>query len=214
MNKEERKNFKEFEKNLQKSVREIAKTHGYGMASGVLFKRTKEFFISSMYYVSYNDGISFITLLLYIKTYEYDNLFWKIFDMEENIQCKDSLRANGAFVAPSFKFMEKRVEILDLNKIDGIAQNIVLKVENECERFMSKLDYDAKKFNSYILEQEGFLREKLVKCLIMIQQGNFQDASDIIRSEILKGERGGFQNKGKEIYAYIAEYCDEFLNEC
>ena len=44
---------------------------------------------------------------IYIKNYDYDDIFWKVMQMSSNSKRNDSLRAIGAFKAPS-DFAEKR----------------------------------------------------------------------------------------------------------
>lgn len=50
---------------------------------------------------------------IYIKNYDYDDIFWKIMQMPSNSKKNDSLRASGAFKAPSVLLKKGEVELTE-----------------------------------------------------------------------------------------------------
>lgn len=57
----------------------------------------EDFFAYAVCFVQFSNERYELVLGINIKCYVYDDLFWKILNMAENINRKESLRANGAF---------------------------------------------------------------------------------------------------------------------
>lgn len=154
------------------------------------------------------DSVLKLTVWNYVKTYESDNLFWTIFDMKDNIGEKDSLRANGAYTMPSFKIGEYSLKIEATTKLNEASKNFMKKIATEHDDFIDSLSRNIKKFDCYLLERSGYLREELIKMIASIELQNFRSAKEMAEREIVKGNRGGFRNYDKDIYEYILEYCE------
>lgn len=127
MDKQKKEQFKNIEKALIKEFKEVAKTFKYKSISNSLYKKDKDFFMHSVYFTAYKDKTLKFTVWNYVKTYESDNLFWTIFDMRDNINERDSLRANGAYTMPSFKSSEYSMEIQETTNLHEICKNFMKK---------------------------------------------------------------------------------------
>lgn len=172
-----------------------------------LWKGFNDFLVHSVYFVTYKEDMIQLTVWNYIKTYQADNLFWAIFDMEENIKQRDSLRANGAYTVPSLKISERSLDIKELKDVEEASYTMVKFVSNEHDDFMKSVCGNSKIFNQYLLKQTGYLREELIKMIANIELQNIEVAKQMVQEEIQKGNRSGFRNNNKDIYEYILEYC-------
>ena len=182
MDKQKKEQFKSIEKALIKEFKAVAKTFKYKSISNSLYKKDNDFFMHTVYFAAYKDNALKFTVWNYVKTYKSDNLFWTIFDMRDNISEKDSLRANGAYTMPSYKSSDYSLEIQEVTNLHEICK-------------------------CFLLEQNGYLREDLIKMIANIELQNLKKAKEIAEIEIDKGNRGGFRNNDKDIYQYILEYC-------
>lgn len=207
MDKQKKEQFKSIEKALIKEFKAVAKTFKYKSISNSLYKKDNDFFMHTVYFAAYKDNALKFTVWNYVKTYKSDNLFWTIFDMRDNISEKDSLRANGAYTMPSYKSSDYSLEIQEVTNLHEICKCLMKKIVVGYDEFLNSLSRDAKKFNCFLLEQNGYLREDLIKMIANIELQNLKKAKEIAEIEIDKGNRGGFRNNDKDIYQYILEYC-------
>jgi len=82
----------------------------------------------------------------------------------------------------------------------------MLEVKSESELFINHVHKKYGNFNSYILEQSGILDERLLKMLAYICNEDFGAAMKLATSEIKLGNRGRYNNEGKDIYEHILNY--------
>lgn len=150
-----------------------------------------------------------LTVWNYIKTYESDNLFWTIFDIEDNIKQRESLRANGAFTVPSLKISESSFDLTELTNLEEASHTVMKHIVEEHNNFIESIFEDSKIFNQYLLKEKSYLREELIKMIANIELQEFEEAKRMAQDEIVKGSRGGYQNNNKDIYQYILEYCEK-----
>jgi hypothetical protein len=127
--------------------------------------------------------------------------------MEDNISYRDSLRANGAFTMPSIEITQCQIEILDIKKASQDIVRIISKAHND---FIDRVK-TTEGFNKYLLEQEKFAYEKLIKMLACIELMDYIRAKEMADEEIEKGNEGGFTNFDKDIYLHIQEYCEKYI---
>lgn len=133
---------------------------------------------------------------IYIKNYDYDNVFWKIMQMPSNSKKNDSLRASGAFKAPSVLLKKGEVELTE--KYEEQAEYLVVLVD-ECSRnFMEKYDIDE-----YVIKCEEGMDKEVLKCLAYIHMNNIQEAVKIAQNSIYDGNRGNYENGGKSFFEWI-----------
>lgn len=77
---------------------------------------------------------------VYIKNYDYDDIFWRIMKMSDNSKKSDSLRAEGAFKAPSILLKKGEADITD--KYEELAEYLVELVDECSHSFMEQYDID------------------------------------------------------------------------
>lgn len=211
MDKTKKNILKQKEKDLSKRIKLMSKKYEYKSISSSLYKVKDGFFVHSLYYGEYSNTELMLVTWNYIKTYEADKLFWKIFDMEDNIIQKDSLRANGAFVMPSFKISENRFNISEKTDLEEKSCEIVEVIFQEHDDFIKSVCGNTQKFNQNILKKNDYLRKELIQMLAYIELQDYKSAKQMAQNEIRQGNRGGYQNKDKDIYQHILEYCEKKL---
>jgi hypothetical protein len=208
MDKELKIFFKKAEKDLNKLIKLSARQHDYKSISNSLYKKIDGFFVHSIYFGKYTEKGLTLVVWNCIKTYQADDLFWTIFDMKSNIGQRDSLRANGAFVAPSLKISENVFEISKVTNLDKMSHEISNTIAQEHNNFIQSFSGETQEYNRHLLNSNGYLREKLMKMLANIELQDYERAKMMAGEEIAEGNRGGYQNNDKDIYQYILEYCD------
>lgn len=207
MTKELKKRLKEFEKSVHNTMRKISKEYGYKIISNSLYKISGDFFLHGVFFTRIDQDKLKVFIRMYAKLYKSDDIFWTIFDMKENISQKESLRANGAFVAPSIQFSETWFEISNLEACENICRLAIEKFIEEEKRFLESINGDVSQLRAYISEHQGMMNEMLIKMLVAIQLGDYQTALKMAKDELEIGKRGCFQNNGKDIYEYTVDYC-------
>ena len=203
----DKKQLKEAEKKVNKAIKAIAKEYCYRTVSYDFYKKSGDFFLHTHYCMKLQEKKLQLVLRNFIKTYESDNLFWTIFDMESNIKERESLRAIGAFTMPSFEISKHVLDVSEPVDETELAREVLKVASREEDDFLNLVSHNADVFNRKILEETGFLDEKLIKMIACIELGDIEKAGRMAEEEIKKRKSGGFGNNDKDIYQYIVEYC-------
>lgn len=191
---------KEEKKALYRCIKKNAKEKGFSFIDGSIYKICGENFIHADYLVV--DSCKLIFWIC-VKKYIYDNLFWKIMGMESNINARKSLRANGAFVAPSVVVLKGEMELSE--NIEDIAREAVLLTEKSCAEFLK-----SHEIAQYILEHHDLVDNQIMKCLVYAEREEYEKAIAIAQEEINKGDRGRFVNEDKGFFERVLMY----YNDC
>lgn len=207
MKKEQKSEIKILEKSLAKTLRMVTSQYNYKIVANCIYKGLGEFFTHAVFFVRVVDGDFKLVVRHYIKTYEEDNLFWTIFNMPDNINQRESLRANGAFVVQSIQLAESQYTIMINSDLESISKTVLEEFEIKVGKFLESINLSHEEYYQYILHQANFLSEKLKKMLAYILLNESDKALCLAKAEIEKGNRGGYQNDGKDIYQYIVDYC-------
>lgn len=188
-----------FDKNQQKRVIDsifmAAGENRYKAIGNTIYKVVDNVFVHCDFLVV-NSKI--LVYRIYIKKYVYDDIFWKILQMPSNSKKGDSLRAKGAFKAPSILLTKGEIELTD--KYEEQAKYLVGLVEEYSFSFMIQYDIDK-----YILDYEGGMDKEVLKCLAYIHMNNIEEAKKIARISIGNGNRGNFENEGKEFFEWVLD---------
>lgn len=204
--------IQEEEKAIMSKIKLEAKKQNFKVISNCIYKVVGDYFAYAVFWVQCNEGKWTLFLRMNIKANNYDNLFWEIFEMPENIKAKVSLKANGAYVCPPFQWIEKSTELSTSELMHIDIANAINNFQNEINIIIETIKLDYGDFNSFLLSQNNLLDEKLLKMLAHISRNDYQVAKGMACAEIGKGQRGGYKNKGKDIYEYIIKYCNNHIN--
>jgi hypothetical protein len=209
MIKEQRVQLKEYDKACNAIVRKVFKENGFRSISNSIYKTSNSYFIHANYNVGLYENNYTFSIDLYIKKYNYDDIFWGVLDMGENTNGKISLRANGAFRSPSIPVTDKKYNIKNFANLDEMIRLALDDVNYEIDHFFETMIKEYGDFNKLVLAQSDILDEKLLKMIANIDCREYGVAKKFAKHELSEGRDGRFQNNGKGIYEYIVEYCSK-----
>ncbi|MEE6452655.1 hypothetical protein RAH41_18990 [Gottfriedia acidiceleris] len=213
MKKEQKALFKEIEKIQERAMRELAKEFGLKKRSYCLFNKVGDFFVTGVYSTNFtDDNVISISMDCNIKPYIYDDLFWEVFDIKENAKEPMSLRAIGAFVAPTYSIQVIEIVENSLENIEDDIRQTVVEFIYTYETFINSIEQSVDNFNNFVLQQSDFYHLDLMKMLAYMQGGKFITALNSANDLISKGDTGPLSTGNKGIYEYIVEYCEEKLS--
>src|ERR1041384_5063782 len=139
----------ELNKLLNAALKQSAKAHGWKCSRGFVFKRPNCYFFSIIIVGQAKQRHLFFSLSY--KLLAFDDLFWKIVKLEENLKRPLSFRACGAWTAPMMKIFESELSIADWD-----AENVLVGVN----KIFPRCDFDAEKFPKEIRGRPDNRREK------------------------------------------------------
>lgn len=184
---------KEQEKEFIKEIRNITKEKGYKIkAQSIFFTQNNAFIVCNFVIVDHKK----IVYRISIKDYAYDDIFWNIMQMPDNSKEPQSLRANGAFKAPSV--LLKKGEMEFSNEYLYQAVRLVNLIEHCSNDFLENNNID-----DYVIKSNEVMDIEILKCLAYIHMGNVSDAIAYSKNCIDNGEVGRFENEGKRFFEWL-----------
>jgi hypothetical protein len=193
---------KKNEKIIIDCVKKIAKKNCFKTISNCIYKIDENLVIYAVLWVTNQNSIKFRWC---IKTVELDDIFWDIFDMAENKNERFSLRIIGAFSCPSYTFDETIHKIENSDVLEEQVNSFFLSELDKVEEYIKGIRANYDDFLHYVIERED--ADDLTKLLAYVLLGKYEYVYKVVKSELKKGENGGFGNRGKNIYEYMKEYC-------
>jgi len=204
---------------LNAALRQSVKTHNWKCSRGFAFKATELLFFSSM--IVGQAKQRHLSYSLEFKLLAFDDLFWKIVKLEENMNQPLSFRATGAWTAPMTTISKGKLSIEDWN-----AENLQLGV-NE---IITRCDLDAGKLTGEIrglddnlrMIEECYLRRKeeypnaianiwRERLLTFILKKEYYDAERIVRDRMNNHDSGGFRFGNRSFYELAGEHFQGLL---
>lgn len=181
------------QKQLISAIYNSSDSRGYKAKKNTIYKVIDKAFIHCDFLIVNSQKLIY---RIYIKNYDYDDIFWNIMQMSTNSKKNDSLRASGAFKAPSVLIKKGELDLTE--KYEEQAEYLVRLVD-ECSRnFMEKYD-----INEYVIECEEGMDKDVLKCLAYIDMNNSEEAVKIAQSSINDGNRGNYENGGKAFFEWM-----------
>ena len=166
------------QKQLISAIRISADSRGYKARTNTIYKVIDKAFIHCDFLVVNSQKLIY---RIYIKNYDYDDIFWKIMQMSSNSKRNDSLRAIGAFKAPSVLLKNGEIELIE-------------KYEEQAEYLIDE----------YVIECEDVLMgREVLKCLAYIHVNNIEQAVKIAQKSINDGKSGNYENEGKNFFEWL-----------
>lgn len=189
---------KQAQKNCILLIKDIAKNDGYRKNQNTIYKII-------------NDNIIFVDFLIVnseyliyrinIKKYSFDDIFWKIMKMEENIKKGIVLRVNGAFAAPAVSIAEGKVELLE--DVNISVKNFYEIINREVNNFLNKYNVVQ-----YIFSANEMIDANILQCLSYMDSNLTTKAKELAEKQILLGDKGRFKNEGKGFFELVLLYND------
>jgi len=206
-------------KTLNAELRKSAKAHNWNCSGGFVFKATELLFFSIIVVGQVKSRGLFYSLRY--KLLAFDDLFWKIFKMEENSSQPLSFRASGAWTAPMATISEGKYSIEDrvedslhstVNNIIDRCEGEAAEVSNEIRGLDDNLDMIEKLYAHLKNEHPGAVTNIWVERLLTTILKNEYDRSEtIIRDRLDNHDSGGFQVGAKSFYDLANEYVDRLV---
>ena len=204
----------ESDKMLRKVLRVISKKYGWNSSRGFIFKKDSLLFFSII--INGQPKTKQLSWSLTYKYYEFDDLFWKIVKLEENLKQPLSFRACGVWVVPGieiegdYKILDKwgETQILEqveniIQKIDSIANDISVSVKSPEDN----LKLVEKLHKSFLERYPDALRDIwMEKILTNLLLGNVELAGEIARSRVKANDTGRFNSDGSSFYELVIQY--------
>lgn len=205
-----KENKKLYEKEIKGQIKGLLRNYGYkGIGGYIIFKNIDEYFISAAYDVQCKDSGCFFVANLGIKNMCYDEILWSILDMEENMKAPLSIRATGAFIAPSVPIGNFKYEITDVSDIYNILTVFLNDIEEKVVDFL-----ENESLGEYILKEDiKMWQYENLKVLALIDEKKYKDAIFFIESELAKGKKGTFM-QGEDCFNDLSlKFCLKELNQ-
>ncbi len=205
---------KEIDKLLNHVCKEVFKKSIWKFSRGFLYSKINElFFVINITTKGRNNRL---IIDLGYKHFSFDDVFWRIVDMDENINARISLRAFGAFTMPTSKVYHKTYNDVEwgqenlnhiisseFSKLDQLAKDLaseIITLEQHLDLLNDKLKETLSKFPD---AKTNMYKELLIHEII---KGDFGKALDIANERIEVNDHGGFSIKGKSFYEHAKQY--------
>ena len=190
-------------KRIEKEIVTEARKMGHRAQTGYIYWKYGEYFIIIDTIVIPKNGVMHLTI--FIKKYIYDDLFWDIFKTDE-CKSKQSLRAIGAFSAPSIIAVDEEIP---LSCVDSIGVVTVLNnAEKKILDFLKDFDIDR-----YIADHKDIPYHYVLSTLSYIDNNRIDKAIELSKERIAEGDRGGFivgdVINGKGYFDYLLKKFNE-----
>lgn len=179
------------QKNVVEVIRKAAKLKKYKVKSYAIYTVEGDIFIHADFFVD-SEKISY---RIYVKNYEYDDIFWNVMQMPSNSKQSNSLRAVGAFKAPSVLLDKGKIGLTeDYEEQVGDFMNLIFE---RSHNFLSTYDIDE-----YVINCTEGQDINILKYIAYIHMGKKNEARMIAEKAIHNGDKGRFSNEGKFFFEW------------
>lgn len=209
---------------VNKLVNSMIKVHGkkqnWKFSSGFLFiKKGLLFFVLTIVPNAKNRKISFS---LNYKLFDFDEVFWNVVDLKENINKPLSFHASGVWTAPTMSIDDGTIEIHDWNDESVLNDKIIQIIERanylstQLAEKITDIDQNLENIESLyrnILEKYPNTSIDTFKEQIMtaILKQDYLTAQSISESRMLVKETGGFIAGQQSFYEMAVHYLKDFI---
>ena len=203
---------KELDKRITAVLKVLVKETDFKKRDCILFKKKQEYFISIMVSATGVDN-NLINVSCKVKPYFMDDIFWDVFLMPGNSNQPMGLRANGAFATRGPQIYEESIEIDNYDNVEEYVRILFEKSRKISDTVIDTFGNDFWKFIEFSkgVEKKGLYDLSLAIMLLYIEEGKFREAKEFSLNEMGNRRYGHFENKGKDIYEYIVDYCEKKL---
>lgn len=200
---------------LHRTLKEIGKKYGWQSHNGFVFTKKERLFFVLLLFLE-KDKIRYS---LDYKFYDFDEVFWNIVGMEENLKQPLSLHARGAFTAPTMRIYDSKwIEIGEwdkdilVKKLNDIFQKVE-SISNELAKKVTTLDENLEYLQNLlddILQRSpkavtNIFIERLITAVL---KKDFALGLKIIQERIAQCDGGGFIIKGQSFYELAKKYIE------
>ena len=215
--KEQRQLMKTMEKLFRQKYAIVAKKHSFKNISFNTFKVRNDFFFYSFVHLNnlaLFDNYLEIIVNLQVKPMKADELYWEIFDLNENKKQPLSFRANGCFVVQGQTLIER--ESITFKSLIPNEENLTEIIEagfelinNEIDTFLKQCTIETFDVNKF--KYVGLVNDQaLMAMLLLIANGNYKEALDLVNYQLTQNEKGKYyKSDGTSMYELVKKYCEK-----
>ena len=207
----------EINKILNRVIKEVGKQYNWKSKSGFLFS-VKGLLFFDLLIIAQGKNQK-LSVNLYYKLYDFDEIFWRMVGLEENLKQPLSFHAEGVWTAPTMCIYEAITENTDWSE-NGLSQKVneILKsaddLSSQIAKKITSLDenirYIEKLFADLLRKYPGagttIYREKLLTAML---KKEYPLALKITEERIAKNDSGGFSAGDKSFYVLAKEYIEK-----
>ena len=190
------------DKSIQKKcilrIKEVATVNGYKKSQNTIFKVEDEKIILVDFLIVNSEKLIY---RINAKNCTFDNIFWKIMKMENNLKKGDAVKINGAFSAPSVLISKGEIALSE--NVDMIADNFMTNICKDISDFFSH-----NCIKEFIISNKEIIDREILQCLLYIDENDIPMAIEIANEQLAIGNIGRFQNKGKGFFELLYDYYD------
>ena len=200
---------KELDKNIKIALKSQVKKYRYKTRGNVLFKKSDDYFISILFAATgVNNNL--INVRGTVKPYFFDDIFWTVFQMQENLNQPMGLRADGAFAVRGLQIFNQYKEIEDYNGVEEYVGKLLDMCDVEIMNVINEVGNNFRKFIncSKEVEDPGLYDYVLGEMLVYIKEENYLKARNLAVNELENHRYGDFKNQGKYIYEHVVDFCE------
>ena len=212
MTREERRLFRETEKQLKKTCKELGKRRGWKTIAGTQYQVRGEILYELMVFLRERAGGG-MDLMAWCtcKPLALDDIFWKVFQMEEAAASQPfSFHVRGAFTARSLTLDKRRAPLSGPEELESAVEAVF----DRAETLAAENPFpDLAAFRARLEAEERPQPLEIILCLL--GEGNYPRAMECIEENLARGERGGFsrENGRRSILEDARDYCAARLEE-
>src|SRR5258708_4335658 len=210
----------ELNKLMHDVLRLSAKAHKWKFSRGFVFKAT-DVLLFSIIILGQPKRLSLSYTLRY-KLLAFDDLFWKIVKLEENLKQPLSFRACGAWTVPMTTISKSDVSISDWEEenLRAVANEIITRCKLDVEKVSTEihgLDDNLRvleRFHRRLKDEypDALTNIWLERLLTSMLKKNYQESEAIVVDRLNNHDRGGFQVGSKTVYQLAFEYLQTAKN--
>lgn len=207
----------EINKLLNKVGKEVGKKYDWKSSGGFLFKR-KGLLFFVLIILGQGKSNKIICSLAY-KLFDFDEVFWNIVDLKDNINQPLSFHASGAWTVPTMQIndislenndWDEKVLIEKINNVikefDEISSNLTKKITTVDEN----LDYlEMLYINLLHKYPESVLNIYKEKLITAVLKKDYSLALKIAVERITQNDSGGFITGNKTFFTQAKEYLEK-----
>jgi hypothetical protein len=154
-----------------------------------------------------------LNITLQVKPYIIDEVFWEIFELEENKKMPIGLRANGAFVMKGPFLLFENKDFKGIEPTEGNFSEIIIEtiktMNSSIEQFLNdewRLDNFIEFINNNMDDRGD---KKIMEMLLLIIKKEYKNAYEIVCNEINENRSSRYGNYKGDAYEYIKKYCKD-----
>ena len=184
---------KDQQKEMNNFIRVYSKEKGYNAKMNTIFILKGTAFAFCDFLIVNSKKIIY---RIYVKEYDYDNIFWKILRMDENIKKNNSLRACGAFKAPAILLKSGEFEL-------------TIEYEQQAKTFVELIDGCVCEFiknhriDEYVIEKEDGMDAEVLKCLAYLHMDKKVEAMRVAKNANDNAISSNYENNGKTFWEWV-----------